>query len=513
VVVQASVDADLASTVGADVDPITVSRDAWRGELVGASDSIDGRRDLLWRLGSRVPVLVVDLAALVAAVGILGVGWRLGGVAQGLLLVAFPLAVTVLLGVLGLYGRGARLDTLDTLRSVTVATGIVTLAIIAVPPALDTINRSQGLQLWLASTLLLGTSRMLLRAGGRGRRRSVAKPTLIIGAGHVGRILERRMQSQPELGLRAMGFLDDDPLVEDRESSLPVLGAYRDLDRVVAQYRIKHAIVGFSTAPHHVLLSVVRRCQELGVSVSLVPRLFEVVTRQTSVRHLGGLPLVSIHPADPRGIGLSIKYALDRIGALALLLVCFPLLSVLSLVVWVSLGRPILFGQIRVGRDGHRFEILKFRSMRDREVEDAELHPTATASVEERCTRLGAFLRRTSLDELPQLINIIKGDMSFVGPRPEQPELVADFAQRIYRYGDRHRVKSGITGWAQIHGIGRGEERFGIRSLSERAEWDNYYIENWSPWLDIKILCLTPFAVTHFRQTSSGVATHETPKA
>jgi lipopolysaccharide/colanic/teichoic acid biosynthesis glycosyltransferase len=163
--------------------------------------------------------------------------------------------------------------------------------------------------------------------------------------------------------------------------------------------------------------------------------------------------------------------------------------------VLISLGRPVLYRQARLGRDGRRFEMLKFRSMRPAPPDESttmELPPdTAPGGVEgaDRRTRVGAFLRRTSLDELPQILNVLKGDMSFVGPRPERPQFVAVFEQTVHRYGDRHRVKSGITGWAQVNGL-RGKT-----SVADRAEWDNYYIDNWSLWLDFKIVLLTVAAV------------------
>jgi lipopolysaccharide/colanic/teichoic acid biosynthesis glycosyltransferase len=163
--------------------------------------------------------------------------------------------------------------------------------------------------------------------------------------------------------------------------------------------------------------------------------------------------------------------------------------------VYFSLGKPVFFRQLRVGRDGRPFEVLKFRSMRP--VEDPRANANADA---DRVSRLGALLRSTSIDEFPQLFNVLGGDMSLIGPRPERPELVEIFERNIYRYQDRHRAKSGITGWAQIHGIGRGDDRFAERTLSDRVEWDNYYIENWSLWLDVKILLRTFRAAVDFKQ-------------
>jgi lipopolysaccharide/colanic/teichoic acid biosynthesis glycosyltransferase len=187
------------------------------------------------------------------------------------------------------------------------------------------------------------------------------------------------------------------------------------------------------------------------------------------------------------------KHGFDQTTAVLLLLLVLPVLIAAAVATWVSLGRPILFRQMRVGRDGRRFELLKLRSMRAAAATvEVELPPdTAPGGVEgeDRRTRVGAFLRRTSIDELPQLLNVIKGEMSLVGPRPERPEFVGVFEETVPGYTDRHRVRPGITGWAQVHGL-RGKT-----SLSDRVERDLQYIENWSLGLDLKILLLTPRAV------------------
>ena len=174
-----------------------------------------------------------------------------------------------------------------------------------------------------------------------------------------------------------------------------------------------------------------------------------------------------------------------------------PIFAVAAVGTLVSVGGPVFFRQPRVGRDGRRFEMLKFRSMRT--VSEPVILPdlpadTAPGGIEgdDRRTRFGAFLRRTSLDELPQLLNVVRGEMSLIGPRPERPDFVRLFERNVPRYGDRHRVKSGITGWAQVHGL-RGKT-----SLSDRVEWDNFYIENWSLWLDVKILLMTVLAVRRY---------------
>jgi exopolysaccharide biosynthesis polyprenyl glycosylphosphotransferase len=240
----------------------------------------------------------------------------------------------------------------------------------------------------------------------------------------------------------------------------------------------------------------VQRCEDAGVGVSLVPRLFEYMTERMSIEHIGGLPLLSARRPALNGWQFTMKYALDRLLAVFLLAVLSPLLVVLAIGVALSTGWPVLFRQLRVGLDGREFEIFKFRTMTHRPADPPELEEVlmlniAPGGVEgvDRRTRFGSIIRRLSLDELPQLINVVKGEMSLIGPRPERPHYVEIFERTMPRYADRHRVKPGITGWAQIHGL-RGKT-----SLSDRIEWDNFYVENWSLWLDFKILLTTVFVV------------------
>jgi exopolysaccharide biosynthesis polyprenyl glycosylphosphotransferase len=260
-------------------------------------------------------------------------------------------------------------------------------------------------------------------------------------------------------------------------------------------------LIAFSTAPNQVVLDMVRRCWKLGVAVMVVPRLYEVEGVRAHTEHLGALPLVTLDPSDPAGRMIGAKYAVDRLVAFLALLLVAPVIGVVTLLILVTSGRPIFFRQRRVGRDGHVFEMLKFRTMNGRPEAagefDAEWAALAAGSEPgaagqngssagpDRRTPIGQFLRRTSMDELPQLWNVLCGDMSLIGPRPERLHYVELFEQSIYRYPERHRVKSGLTGWAQVNGL-RGNT-----SLADRVEWDNFYIENWSPWLDLKILVKT----------------------
>jgi exopolysaccharide biosynthesis polyprenyl glycosylphosphotransferase len=410
----------------------------------------------------------------------------------------------------GTYAQRVRLDILDDLRATASTVGLATMAVVSLSVLID-----DGSQIASTHFVRLGVFAVAYVAAGRtalnlweSESRRLGKdvvPTLIVGAGLIGRTTAKRLLEHPELGLRPIGFLDKEPRDDVNGSlRLPVLGASWDFDSVVAEYGVGQVIVTFSTAPSEVLLRIVRRCEELGIRVALVPRLFEKMTERLTIDHLGGLPLITSHPSNPKGWQFALKYDLDRVLALLLLCLLAPVMLACALAVWVSLGRPILFRQRRVGRDGRVFEMLKFRSMRPsgESARNPFDLPDDTAPGYERDNRLtavGSILRKTSLDELPQLFNVLKGEMSIAGPRPERPEFIELFESRVYRYADRLRVKSGVTGWAQVHGL-RGKT-----SLSERVEWDNYYIENWSLWLDLKILALTVWTVgRYFRDPVHG---------
>jgi exopolysaccharide biosynthesis polyprenyl glycosylphosphotransferase len=404
----------------------------------------------------------------------------------------------------GMYKRRIRVAILDGIGPLVGAISVAAMTLLAAVALSDPDSHPAPLlaRAWFLAVLYLGAGRIALAVTQRRARRHglLARPTLIVGAGWMGAHVAHRLEEHPEYGLRPIGFLDADPPpnvhVADRRA--PVLGAPDDLEAVVERTGARQVIFAFSRASDQGLVPLVRECEELGVEVSLVPRLFESINDRMALDHVGGVPLLELRAVDPQSWQFALKHALDRIGAAALLLVLTPALLVLAVAIKLSSPGPVLFRQRRIGRDGAVFAILKFRTMaapRDgsggEEEESAPPLGVAPGGVEgeDRRTPLGTWLRRTSVDELPQLLNVLRGDMSMVGPRPERPAYVEAFAQNVYRYSDRHRVKSGITGWAQVHGL-RGRT-----SLADRVEWDNYYIENWSLWLDVKILLLTLVAV------------------
>jgi exopolysaccharide biosynthesis polyprenyl glycosylphosphotransferase len=409
----------------------------------------------------------------------------------------------VALGVLtlrGMYRENLKLRTLDEVMRIVAATSLAAMLIIAGGALFDAQGSPDLLvaRVWLFSSFLLVGLRLLLQLSRQAMRagRLIGEPALIVGAGRVGAAVERRLEEQPEIGLRPIGFLDHDPVpVEGDTRRAPVLGAPGELSEIAEETGTRNVILAFLSEPDSVLIPIVRECERRGLSVYLVPRLFESMSERFSLEHLGGLPLLALRSVNPKGWQFAVKHVFDRVVAAALLVMISPVMLLAAAAIKLSSPGPVFFRQRRIGRDGHVFDMLKFRSMRVQAggIDALEPSPEGLApggvEGEDRRTPVGRALRRLSMDELPQLINVLKGDMSIVGPRPERPEFVELFDRSVLHYGDRHRVKSGMTGWAQVHGL-RGRT-----SLSDRLEWDNYYIQNWSLWLDCKILLMTIVAI------------------
>ncbi len=423
-------------------------------------------------------------------------------------LFAFPPLVMLLFYLRGLYRSRLRTMLLDGIVPVVSAVSIAAMAVAVIGMMANGTVPNQGhwLRAWLFALVGVGLGRVILSftQGWARARRLVGKPVLIMGAGVVGAQVARRLESHPEYGLVPIGFLDEDPrsVAEVGGRDVAVLGTVDDFEETVKQTGVKRLIVAFSSVADARVSRLIQRCQGMGVDVSVVPRMFDTINHRVGYDTVGGLPLMSFAAVDPKGLQFALKHALDRVLALTLLVLLLPVILCVAAAVRLSSPGPAMFSQRRVGRDGKVFDFYKFRSMRVQEGPEGDEQDataldfllggdTAPGGVEgeDRRTRVGRFLRSTSLDELPQLLNVLRGEMSLVGPRPERPEFVELFRQDIVRYGDRHRVKSGITGWAQVHGL-RGQT-----SLAERVEWDNYYIANWSLGLDLKIMAMTLIAL------------------
>ncbi len=289
-----------------------------------------------------------------------------------------------------------------------------------------------ALRLWLFAAVYLTVARVVLASvrSQAVRNQALATPTLIVGAGVIGEHLVKRLTGDRSYGLRPVGFLDSNPMPTPGYSSaaaVPVLGGPDNLAEAIRQTGARRVILAFSSEPDHVLVDKVRECEELGIEVSLVPRLFEAINDRAILDHVGGLPLISLRPTNPRGWQFAIKHALDRSLAAVALVLLAPLMGAIVLAVRLSSPGPALFRQRRVGRDGRVFDVLKFRTMREpdptRKGDFVPPDGCAPGGIEgdDRRTPLGRWLRDLSLDEVPQLINVVRGEMSLVGPRPERP--------------------------------------------------------------------------------------------
>lgn len=321
------------------------------------------------------------------------------------------------------------------------------------------------------------------RRGGAVRHRAV-----VLGAGEVGGRLARTLLEHPEYGLEPVGFVDDDPLLPAHQRPVPLVGSVASLADVVVRLEAGVVLLAYSQLNGRDLVGVVRTCDRLNCEIFFVPRLFELHFRSREMDAVWGIPLVRLRrPAFRRGARISKRLLDVTVSALALVLVA-PVMALCALAVRVTSGAPVIFGQERVGLDGRTFRLVKFRSYAPVDVLDAQDRWSIAGDM---ClTPVGRFLRRTSLDELPQLWNVLRGDMTLVGPRPERPLFVRQFTGVYPHYLARHRVPAGLTGWAQVHGL-RGDT-----SIADRSAFDNYYIENYSVWNDVKILLRTAAALT-----------------
>jgi exopolysaccharide biosynthesis polyprenyl glycosylphosphotransferase len=335
----------------------------------------------------------------------------------------------------------------------------------------------------LVQATLITTARAVVYTVRRGHRRSrrVALRTLVVGCGGLGAQLVEILGSG-EHGLLPVGFIDDDPRLPAADRPLPVLGGIADLDRLVREQEAAVVVIAYSNAPEMVVVDVLRGCQGLDVEIFTVPRFWQVTTTHRAVQSVRGVPLVQLRRPAFRAPTWRLKRVMDVTASAGGLLLLTPVIAACALAARLEVGPGVLFRQERVGIDGRRFQLLKLRTLR---VEQTESDTRWSVGEDSRVGPVGRWLRRLSLDELPQLWNVLRGEMSLVGPRPERPHFVQQFTLDYDDYLWRHRVPVGVTGWAQVNGL-RGDT-----SISERARFDNHYVENWSLWLDVKILLRT----------------------
>jgi len=306
---------------------------------------------------------------------------------------------------------------------------------------------------------------------------------LIVGTGRVARRTARGLRRAGWIGIRTIGFIEDNP--SRWTCDLPIVGRIADLPKLVEEHRIEHVFIALPLGRHAEARRVFDALSESFVDVRLVLDVPDLAGLSLTTSNLDGQPLIGLRESPHFGLNLFVKRSMDVVLSAIGLLLVMPVFAVLALIIKRSSRGPVFYRQERCGLNGKPFDMLKFRTMRV----DAETTtgPVWAIKDDPRRTWFGAFLRRTSLDELPQLINVLRGEMSLVGPRPERPVFIHQFKRTIPNYMARHCVKAGITGWAQVNGW-RGNT-----SLRKRLQFDLYYITHWTPLLDIRILFLTVF--------------------
>lgn len=338
---------------------------------------------------------------------------------------------------------------------------------------------------WLITIFLLATNRGVqymvrnaLRKRGMGTDR-----LLVVGTGDTARIILQRILWSPQLGYDLVGVIAENEETAVQEIlGIPVLGVPEDLPQLIARHKIAEVLIAMPELGHRETVRVISYCERGRVSIKVFPDIFQFVTSEAGIDDLGGLPLLSVRDFAMRGYLLIFKRLMDLVGATIGLIFLSPLMLLVAVAIKLESPGPAFFIQERMGLDGKPFMMIKFRSMR----RDAEKDgPGWTKDNDPRQTRLGSLLRKVEIDELPNLINVFLGEMSLVGPRPEQAHYVEQFRGIVPHYMDRHKEKGGMTGWAQVNGL-RGDT-----SISERTKYDLWYSEHWSILLDLKIVLRT----------------------
>ncbi len=337
---------------------------------------------------------------------------------------------------------------------------------------------------WVSSIAFIFLGRMFVHSLER-RNYSKGKylqQSIIIGNDSLANQVYTHLHGHSSFGFNILGYCAD-TRAGDELAAAPYLGTIADAPAFIREQNIDLVFLALQSKDHHLLFNLISECEGVNVEFMMVPDVLDVLTTEVSVRELEGIPFLTIKSIPFTVWGRITKRAFDIAISLALLLLFSPLWILIVIVVKLSSRGPVFFAQERLGLDGNKFTMYKFRSMRTGA--ESETGPVWTSADDPRRTPIGVFLRKTSLDEIPQLFNVLKGEMSLVGPRPERPYFVDQFKTVVPKYLDRHRVKTGMTGWAQVNGL-RGNT-----SLDERVKYDLYYIENWSLGFDVRILLRT----------------------
>ncbi|WP_007511118.1 sugar transferase [Pseudofrankia sp. EUN1h] len=455
------------------MDQLAVPRQRTDGEILAS----DGKRTIR-RHHSWLVVLVADVA---------GLAWPAALLREGRLpLAAFTVVCLLFFHGGRLYRPHLHLSVLDEMPSL-ISRSLSAALLGGV--GVELLGMRPGTKVFAALALTAIATQPLARAlayrfiSGVRRKGFGSRTALLIGTESVSAQLAATLTANPGYGLRLIGLLDAASGDRPAERFVPRLGRLDDLPIILRGYGVEVVLVGFSQSSDARVVEMLRATADRPCEIFVVPRLFEIQPARGLRDHIGAIPVARIRYPRRSGPSWLIKRMLDVVLSATALVLLAPVLAVTAIAVWLEDPAGVLFRQIRVGKDGSHFELLKFRSLKP--VDDAESATRWNISTDDRLGAVGRFLRRTSLDELPQLWNILRGDMTLVGPRPERPHFVDRFAAEFPVYRHRHRVPSGLTGLAQVSGL-RGDT-----SIEDRARFDNFYIENWSLWLDVKIILMT----------------------
>ncbi|MBN2145250.1 MAG: exopolysaccharide biosynthesis polyprenyl glycosylphosphotransferase [Candidatus Aureabacteria bacterium] len=351
-------------------------------------------------------------------------------------------------------------------------------------------SRLFGLLLFPVICLFVFLGRLLLNSAENMVRRMQGKKKGIIVVGEnsevMNKLVEFIIKNLPFM-YHLLGIVSINGNDERRESASPYLGTLDQLDSILDQHQPDEVIFSTVNLDHSKLTDIVTACDRRMIQFYIVPDIFDLLTSKVEVTSLAGINLLGLKPLPlDNGLNRLLKRLMDITGSLAGIFIFSVPMMILACIIKTTSRGPVFFNQIRCNEDGKEFIMYKFRTMS--EFAEKETGPVFAKEADTRCTKIGLFMRSRNMDELPQLFNVLKGDMSLIGPRPERPHFISKFKWDIPRYMSRHRIKPGITGWAQIHGW-RGNT-----SLEERIKHDLYYIENWNLWLDFKILFFTVFS-------------------
>lgn len=464
-------------------------RNTTRGSASSRAVPPSGRPLRFSTLRYRVDVVLAALDFVVVTAG-LSTLWHSN--------VAAAVAGAVVVLLIELSGQYQKQITLSALDEIPRLAGTCIIAIFLITVLFDV--RTTTPEIFLRAMLLFVALFVLrvvyyaVRRRRRARNVNARSRTVIIGGGVVAAEVIERIAEHPQFGLEPVAVIDRDPMFDTRSLTIPVI-ADVPLRELVERENVGTVIVAFTNTADSALVKPLRECGQLDCEIYIVPRLFEFTHLSADMDRIHTIPLMRVRRNAYRSWYWRCKRIFDCVVASLALIALSPLMAVAAVAVFAGNRKaPIIFRQVRIGRYDKEFTLYKFRSMNPVAVSasDTDWNP-GTASP--RLSTVGRILRKTSVDELPQLWNVVRGDMSLVGPRPERPHFVEQFRESVTSYGDRHRVDVGLTGWAAINGL-RGDT-----SIRDRALYDNLYIENWSVWLDIKIIILTVGAV--FRGTGS----------